>query len=234
MPLYCILWSIRTYLHIDLLLFVVSAVASNRLQPTTHHYSFLPHVQQNKIGRQQSSFCLNTRHTSTTTLSASSTVYLNNALSTQSSAYATAGKHNTTLLPSPLMFSLPAIPSNTHTSVDTTSTTHSNAHLTHNTFPSLCNKPFTHAFSKRATPTTNKFKEQASAVSSHQHFAMSPSHSSNTHGKPRTTTSCTNPAFICSTPATWTTDTFRSTNNTGQHSPSPHWPILNFMNTQLK
>ena len=46
MPLYGILLSIRTYLHIGLLLFVVLAVASNRLQPTTHHYSFLPHAQQ--------------------------------------------------------------------------------------------------------------------------------------------------------------------------------------------
>ena len=46
MHLYGILLSIRTYLHIGLLLGVVSAVASNRLQPTTHHYSFLPHAQQ--------------------------------------------------------------------------------------------------------------------------------------------------------------------------------------------
>ena len=46
MALYCILLSIRTYLHIGLLLLVVSAVVSNRLQPTTYHYSFLPQVQQ--------------------------------------------------------------------------------------------------------------------------------------------------------------------------------------------
>ena len=72
---------------------------------------------------------------STMTSLVSSTVYPNNAWSTQSSAYAIAGKPNTQPPPSPSMYNPPAIPFNTHTSADITSTAHNNAHSTLNTFP---------------------------------------------------------------------------------------------------
>ena len=85
-----------------------------------------------------------------------------------------------------------------------------------------------------ATPTTSKSKEQALAVNFHRLYATWQSHSSNIPGKPHTTPFYNDPAFTFSTHVMLTTVTSCSTNNTDQHSQSPHWPIPIFTNTRLK